>query len=259
MIRLVCLLAPRAGLSVPAFHAVLRDRVGPLVAGMQTGLDLIRYVQLLADADAAEGDAAARAMRDMPPSPHAAMMDFWWASAAAVDAACAGALLDRIGAAVAEVVDPQASCCWLASEFPQVQTQHARVVARPRTPLLKLAFMLRPATGMTDAEARDYWLTGHGPLIRSYAPARGMHAYYQVHRRDDRERLPKLAAALGLAEGDFMGHAEAWFDRSAMRGGADLEEAKTKAVEDERRFIGLAGSVLFSGKEYAFVERDWAL
>ena len=157
------------------------------------------------------------------------------------------------------MLDPERSCCWLTAEFPQVQTGTARVVARPRTPLLKLAFLLRPAPGMAEAAARDYWLTSHGPLIRSFAAARGMIAYQQVHRRDDPARLGRVARALGLSPGTFMGHAEAWFDRSLPRVGADVEEAKTRAIADERRFIDLAQSVLFSGKEYAFVEREWAL
>ena len=80
--------------------------------------------------------------------------------------------------------------------------------------------------------------------------------YTQVHRRDE-PMTTQVAALLGLSAGRFMGHAEAWFDRSVVRVGPDFEAAKADAAQDERRFIQLSASFLFSGKEYPFVERDW--
>lgn len=262
MIRLVCLLKRDAALSPEQFFTGLRDQVGPAVAGLQARLGLIRYVQFHADPDAAEGDRIARELRGSLASPFEAMADFWWPSHNALQSLCGSSegasALALVRQAGEGIIDAGGSLCWLAHEFPQVSTGTGRVAARHRTPLLKLAFPLMPRAGMTAAEAQDYWLTEHGPLVRSFSVARGMTCYYQVHRRDY-PLADEVASALGFGVGSFMGHAEAWFDRSIVRGGADVEQAKLTAAEDERNFIELGQSFLFSGKEYPFVEREWAL
>jgi len=262
MIRLVCLLKRDAALAPEAFFAGLRDVVGPAVAGSQAKLGLIRYVQLHADPDAAEGDRIATELRGSLKSPFEAMADFWWPSHDALEAllgssggASALALVRQAGEGIVDAANSQ---CWLAHEFPQVSSAPGRVVARPRTPLLKLVFPLMPRSGMSDAEAQSYWLTEHGPLVRSYAVARGTTCYYQVHRRDY-PLAAQIASALGFGAGRFIGHAEAWFDRSRVPLGADVDQARLTAAQDERNFIELGQSFLFSGKEYPFVEREWAL
>jgi hypothetical protein len=262
MIRLTCLIKGRKSLSRSEFLVRWRDEVGPLVAGLQTGLDLVRYVQHHPDTGAADGDRIASELRGSPEFPFDAMADYWWPSPDALDRHCSTAdgrtLLRQIKDAEQSLVDGAASQCWLTAEYPQVATGPARIVAKPRTPLLKLAFALMPAAGMSERDAQEYWLTRHGPLVRSHGVARGMTCYQQVHRRD----IPlagKVADAFGLGIGSFMGHAEAWFDRSITRTGPDIEIAKNLAAEDERNFIDLGRSFLFSGKEYAFVEREWAL
>ena len=260
MIRLVTLLRRKAGCSGADYKEHLVDTVGPLVAGMQSRMGLARYVQLHADPDAAEGDRAASAVRGCDPSPFDCMADYWWPSSEVLAAqlACDDgvALLRQIGAAQAEVVEQAESLCWLAMEFPQVATGPGHVAARERTPLLRRAFPLMPRDGMSEADARDYWLLQHGPLVRSHSRARGMVRYTQVHRREG-PMASQIAGLMGIAEGRFMGHAEAWFDRSVARVGPDFEAAKAEAAKDERRFIDLPSSFLFSGKEYPFVERDW--
>lgn len=262
MIRLVCLLKRDPALDCEAFFAGLRDRVGPAVAGLQAKLGLVRYVQLQSDPDAAEGDRVATELRGSLQSPFEAMADFWWPSHAALEELCGsaeGASALRLVAEAGEgVIDAAGSLCWLAHEFPQVATGTARLVAAPRTPLLRLVFPLMPRSGMTEAEAQSYWLTEHGPLVRSFAVARGTACYYQVHRRNY-PLTGEIAALLGFGAGSFMGHAEAWFDRSIVRSGPDVEQAKLTAAGDERKFIELGQSFLFSGKEYPFVEREWML
>jgi hypothetical protein len=262
MIRLVCLLKRDAKLDAGDFFAGLRDTVGPAVAGLQARLGLVRYVQLHADPDAAEGDRIATELRGSLKSPFEAMADFWWPSHAALESVLASddgvAALNQIAKAMEGVVDAANSQCWLAHEFPQVSSAPGRVAALPRSPLLKLVFPLMPRSGMSDAEAQSYWLTEHGPLVRSYAVGRGTTCYYQVHRRDY-PLASQIASALGFEVGRFIGHAEAWFDRSRVPVGADVERAKLTAAQDERNFIELGQSFLFSGKEYPFVEREWAL
>ncbi len=262
MIRLVCLLKRDSGHDPESFFAALRDSVGPVVAGLQAKLGLMRYVQLHADPDATEGDRVATELRGSLRSPFEAMADFWWPSHAVLEDLCGApegaSALGLIAEAGKGIIDAPGSLCWLAHEFPQVATGTARVAARPRTPLLRLVFPLMPRTGMSDAEAQSYWLTEHGPLVRSFAVARGMACYQQVHRRDY-ALTSKIASMLGMGVGPFIGHAEAWFDRSLAIGGPDVELAKLTAAQDERNFIELAQSFLFSGKEFPFVEREWAL
>lgn len=262
MIRLVCLLRRSSDSTLEAFRSHLLDVVGPLVAGLQAELGLARYVQFHADPDAAEGDRAAGELRSSPVSPFEAMADYWWPSEKRLEELCTSGqgltAFGQIAQACHPVVDSAVSQCWLAVEFPQVSTGHARTVARPRTPLLKLAFPLMPLEGMSEASAQDYWLVEHGPFVRSHAVARGMACYQQVHRRES-PLTSKLADALGMQSGNFMGHAEAWWDRSVPRGGPDVDQAKEKAALDERNFIDLQRSFLFSGKEYPFVDRDWTI
>jgi len=262
MIRVSCLLARNPALSKTDFLARWRDEVGPLVASVQTGLDIVRYAQTHPDPEASAADHEASAARGSESFPFDAMDDFWFVSPAAVAQVLSNPQsaqqLTTLAAAMRRVCDPGRSMIWACREYPQVATGHARVVARPRTPMMKLAFALRPRAGMTDAEAREHWLHTHGPLIRSHAVARGMACYQQVHRCDA-EFLPDLAAILGFQVGDYMGHAEAWFDRSVVRQGPDVDAAKTDAIADERRFIDLPRSTLFSGREYLFVDREWRL
>ena len=262
MIRLICLLKRREGLAAEAFRSGLLDRFGPAVAGLQAQLGISRHVQFHADPSLAEGDRAAAELRGSLASPYEAMADFWWPSLAALERLAADdaglALFSQVAGALDGLVEPGGSLCWLANEYPQISTGPARVVARPRTPLVKLVFPLMPLPELGEAAARDYWLTRHGPLVRSHAVARGMTCYQQVHRRVS-PLTGRIAGALGMGEGEFMGHAEAWWDRSVTRGGAEFDEARLQAAADERNFIDLGRSFLFSGKEYLFVERDWTI
>ena len=76
----------------------------------------------------------------------------------------------------------------------------------------------------------------------------------QVHRADD-----PLEAALRDARGTrvepYMGHAELWFDRTAlMQGTPERREAAERAIEDERRFIDFQRSTMWLAKEHVFVD-----
>ena len=51
-----------------------------------------------------------------------------------------------------------------------------------------------------------------------------------------------------------IGHAEAWIDMGAMRGGADAEAANLLAIADERTFIDFDRSSSWLGKEQLVVE-----
>ena len=76
--------------------------------------------------------------------------------------------------------------------------------------MLKLTFCLRRLPALTLAEFQDYWLTRHGPLVRSLQPALGMVRYVQLHRL-----LGDLADGMRRVRGapePYDGVAELWWD-----------------------------------------------
>lgn len=262
MIRLVHLLRRKAGLSLEAFRAHAADRQGPLVSAHQMALGLVRHVQTHRDPTATEADDRMRAARGMAATPlFDGIAEYWWNSEADLAAAFASASGQSAHAALvageAEHVDLAASPLWFAHEYPQVSIQHHRAVARTRSGLLKLHFALQPLPPQSVAEAQRYWVTCHGPLVRSYAMARGMVCYQQVHCTEQ-PLLDRLRSARDTRAPAYMGHAEAWFDRTSARTGPDIDAAAAAALADEANFIDWPRSTLFSGKEYVFVDRDWA-
>ena len=152
---------------------------------------------------------------------------------------------------------PLAGVVCLRIAPPQVNpTPPESIVARPKSPIVKLYFPLRPKSGLKVEEAQLYWRTSHGPLIRRQAAASGILRCQQVHRFES-----ALEAAFREARGTvtepYMGHAEVWFDRSLSRRGPEVEEAGRAAVEDESKFIDFARSSIWMGKERVFVDRFW--
>jgi hypothetical protein len=260
MIRLVHLLKCQPGLSGEAFDLAWRDRIGPAFAGSQVQLGILRHVQTCRSASTAPLEAAAQADRAAMLPPADGVAESWWPSQDALAALLASADgrrgLEKLAGRLAEIADPAASPLWLAHEYPQVATSAARIHAGVRTGVVKVHFALRPCAHLGEAEAQAYWLTRHGPLVRSHALARGALAYCQVHRTHS-PLTAELAAIFGAPVGDYIGHAEAWFDRSVSRSGPEADAAKAAAIADERNFIDWSRSSLLAGKERVFVERDW--
>lgn len=260
MIRLVHLLKRRPQLSAGEFDQLWRDRIGPAVAAQQVHLDIVRHVQTCRTASTEGFEAAAQADRAALAPPYDGIAETWWPSETGLQAVLAAAegrqRLERIAEGLAELADPASSPLWLAHEYPQVATSPQRIVAGARSGVAKIHFALRPLAPLGEAEAQTYWLTHHGPLVRSHAPARGALAYNQVHRAPS-PLTAELAAIFGSPAGDYIGHAEAWFDRSNPRAGPEADAAKAAAFADERNFIDWSRSTFLAGKERVFVDRDW--
>jgi len=261
VIRLVHLLKRKPGLSQAAFTSYWRDVHGPHVAACQTRLDIVRYVQTHRDPAGQDLDLAAGQARGGTQPPYDGLAEFWWKSEAALAVALTSEA-GRIAQAALiddekEFIDLPASPLWLAHEYPQVNTTVQRIVARPKTGVMKLNFAFHQVPKLSAAEAQSYWLTTHGPLIRSHSAARGLLAYNQVHRYDS-ARADLLRNARGTAVAPYLGHAEAWFDRLAPRTGPETDDAKTAALADEQNFIDWARSTIIVGKELVFVDRDWS-
>jgi EthD domain len=260
MIRLVHLLRRKAGTTLAEFSDYWRAEHGPLVASYQSRLGILRYTQTHRDPTTEEADAKASAARGgMEPS-YDGVADFWWDSEATLvtsRATKAGNLADEaLMVDEGRFVDQAESPFWFAHEYPQVSALHERAVARPKTGVVKQHFSVRPVAGLSVPEAQLHWRTIHGPLVRSYAVARGLICYQQVHRYES-ALLAEMRAARGTTVDVYMGHAEAWFDRLIPRGGPELAEAMSAAVAEERKFIDWQRSTRLTGKELIFVERNW--
>lgn len=268
MIRLIHMLRRAPGLSQQDFAAIWRDANGPMVASLQTDLDIVRYLQVHADPGDQGLDAAASAARGGMLEPFDGIAEYWWKSPDALRTALSSAAGDaaarKLVASENDFVDLPASPLWFAIEYPQVATTLHRPVARYRSNVMRLHFALRPLTALGEAGARRYWLEEHGPLIRSHSPVRGLLAYNQVHRCE----CPLLSAFTtprGTTAAPFLGHAESWFERPTGRQPPfdqppfEMQVAMDAAIEDERNFIDWSVSTIRVGKELVFVDREWAL
>jgi hypothetical protein len=260
MIRLVWLLRRRAGISSEEFCARWRDEHGPRAASLQTRLDILRYVQTHRDTNSAAAEASASDKRRGLDRPYDGVEEYWYESESAL-AATQSNIKARLAeaeltGALAEFVDCEASPLWLAHEYPQINTQRERIIARSKSGIIKVHFALCARPPMSTREAQWYWATAHGPLVRSHAAARGTLCYLQVHRVHS-PLAEELRAARNAATSDYVGHAEAWFDRSVPRAGPEALFAEAAAIEDEARFIDLPRSSFMIGKELVFIDRDW--
>jgi len=55
--------------------------------------------------------------------------------------------------------------------------------------------------------------------------------------------------------GSYTGHAELWFDRSALLAQTpERQVAGARAIEDEAKFIDFARSTMWGAKEHVFVD-----
>jgi hypothetical protein len=254
------LLRRPARISAENFTTRWRDEHGPLVAAHQAHLEILRYVQTHRDAASADAEAAASTKRGGLAAPYDAVEEYWFASEAAL-AAARSTITGRAAEAeiadhAATFVERDASPLWLGHEFPQIGTQREPVVARPKSGIVRVHFAIRARPPLSAAEARHYWLATHGPLVRSHAVARGTVCYQQVHRYDY-ALTAELCAARGAATSDYLGHAEAWFERLVPRVGPESAAAEAAAIADEANFIDLPRSTFLIGKELVFVDRDW--
>jgi uncharacterized protein (TIGR02118 family) len=125
--------------------------------------------------------------------------------------------------------------------------------------VIKLIFCLRRKPGMSLAEFQDYWLTKHGPLVRSHAETLRIKRYVQTHTLDDPAAQTAIARARGAPEG-YDGVAELWWEsREDMAAGVATPEGRAAALallEDERKFIDHANSPLWLAEEHPIVSGD---
>lgn len=258
MIRVTYLIRRKRSMSQAEFTDYWRNEHGPLVASVANKLNMLRYVQVHTLEDPVN-TAMAQARGGME-EPYDGVAEVWFENRAAFVAATdtkagrqAGArLVDDEG----EFIDLAHSTLWLGYEYPQVNGAPENLLATPRSTLVKLYFPLRTGGTHSDESAQQYWRTTHGPIIRRQAHGSGIQRYVQVHRALDDELCAPLREVRGCAVAPYLGHAELWFDRTALQiSTPERVESGQRAIADESTFIDFQHSAMWLAKEHQFVDR----
>ncbi len=256
MIRLVFALRRKPDMSQEAFHTYWAEQHGPLVAGFAGDLNILRYVQTHTIEDGA--NAAAQSARGNMEPHYDGVAELWWSTEADLEAAMASDAGKAAGAALlkdeAKFINLPESPLWFAYEYPQVNPSPENVVASTKSNIVRVFFPLRHKAELTEEQARHYWLTQHGPIVRSHAQAAGTLCYRQVHCANS-PFDKALQTARGTQVPSYLGHAEAWFDRASQPRTEEARAAGAAFIEDEHNFIDMQRSTIFFGKEHTFIDR----
>ena len=122
--------------------------------------------------------------------------------------------------------------------------------------MIKLAFCLHRRPELTHEAFQRYWLEEHGPLVREHAEALRIRRYVQLHTTDHALN-PALQASRGGPDA-YDGVAELWWESfeelAAAMATPEGQKSGATLLEDERRFIDLARSPLFVGREHLLHE-----
>ncbi len=256
MIRLVFALRKKPGLSLEQFQDYWRSKHGPLVASFAEDMNVLRYVQTHT-IDDGSNEAAQQARGDME-AHYDGVAELWWWSEAELEAALGSAAGQAAGAVLLEdekqFIDLPQSPLWFAYEYPQVNPAPENVVARVKSNVVRVFFPLRHKQELTEEQARHYWLTHHGPIVRSHAEATRTLCYRQVHRANS-VLDAQLQAQRGTEVESYLGHAEAWVDRGQAPRTEEARRANAAFIEDEHNFIDMQRSTFLFGKEHTFIDR----
>jgi uncharacterized protein (TIGR02118 family) len=122
--------------------------------------------------------------------------------------------------------------------------------------MIEPVFCLRRRPELSREQFQRDWRERHGPLVRELAGALGIRRYVQVHSLTTPVNDGLRRGRHGPEEYD--GVAELWFDspEALTAAGATPEgrAAGRRLLEDERRFIDLAGSPPWVAEEHLIVE-----
>ncbi|MEM7004020.1 MAG: EthD domain-containing protein [Pseudomonadota bacterium] len=256
MIRLVFCLRRQAHLSRAEFQDYWLNTHAPLVAGFSSDLDILRYVQTHT-LDDPGNQAAQQARGNMEPE-YDGVAELWWASEPDFEAMQSNPAAATAGAALLEdearFIDLANSPLWLAYEYPQINPTPENIVAHPKSGVVRVFFPLRHQAQIDEADARKYWLTHHGPIVRSHGAASGTLCYRQVHRANS-PMDAGIQAGRGTRVESYLGHAEAWVDQGARVATDEARAANQAFIADEHNFIDMNRSTIFFGKEHVIIDK----
>ncbi|MFN8604254.1 MAG: EthD domain-containing protein [Candidatus Binatia bacterium] len=123
--------------------------------------------------------------------------------------------------------------------------------------MIKLTFCLHRLPSLSRDEFQRYWREQHAPLVASHAATLRIRRYVQMHSLADGDPVNAgLRASRGGPE-DYDGVAELWWDSlddlAAATASDEGRAASLALLEDERRFIDLARSPLWLGREHVVI------
>lgn len=123
--------------------------------------------------------------------------------------------------------------------------------------MIKLTFCLHRLPSLSREEFQRYWREQHAPLVASHAATLRIRRYVQMHSLADGDPVNAgLRASRGGPE-DYDGVAELWWDSlddlAAATASDEGRAASLALLEDERRFIDLARSPLWLGREHVVI------
>jgi hypothetical protein len=243
-------------MTLEEFQDYWKQRHGPLVASFATDLNILRYVQTHTLVDPANEEAQ-KARGNMEPH-YDGVAELWWSTEAELEETMQTDAGRAAGAALLEdertFINLPTSPLWLAYEYPQVNPTPENVVALERSNIVRIFFPLRHLPSIAEEDARKYWLTQHGPIVRSRAAAAGILCYRQVHRANH-PLDQTLQQVRGTQVESYLGHAEAWVDRGSAPNTDEARLAGETFIADERNFIDMERSTFLHGKEHTFIDR----
>lgn len=256
MIRLTFLVRRKAEMSREEFQTYWRDTHGPLVASHSSDLNILRYVQNHT-LDDPINEAMNQARGGNMEPPYDGVAELWWDNEEVLMEALQSEAGMAAGAALLEdenrFVDLPNSPLHMAYEYPQVNPTPENIVAGIKNNIVKVYFPLRHLESIPEEEVRRYWLSNHGPIIRSHAPASGIMRYIQVHRAGH-ALDEQLRADRGTVTEPYLGHAEVWVSRAGIIS-PEAAAANQAAVEDESKFIDFNRSSMWIANELTFIDR----
>jgi hypothetical protein len=258
VIRLVFALRRQSHLTLAEFQDYWLNQHAPLVASLATDLNILRYVQTHT-LESPMNEAAQKARGNMEPH-HDGVAELWWSSEAQLveQMGAASGKAAKAGAALLEdeskFIDLPNSPLWFAYEYPQVNPAPEDITAKPKSNILRVFFPLRQQTKLSEEEARHYWLTHHGPIVRSHAEATRTLCYRQVHRANS-PLDSKVQRARGTKVEYYLGHAEAWVDMGKAPNTDEARRANAAFIADEHNFINMERSTLLFGKEHTIIDK----
>ncbi|MBY0280057.1 EthD domain-containing protein [Candidatus Binatia bacterium] len=123
--------------------------------------------------------------------------------------------------------------------------------------MIKLTFCLHRLPSLSRDAFQRYWREQHAPLVARHASTLRIRRYVQMHSLPEGDPVNGGLRASRGAPQDYDGVAELWWDDLDDLAAATASEAGRAAslalLEDERRFIDLARSPLWLGREHVVI------
>ena len=123
--------------------------------------------------------------------------------------------------------------------------------------MIKLTFCLHRLPSLSRDEFQRYWREQHAPLVARHAATLRIRRYVQMHSLADGDPVNAGLRALRGGPEDYDGVAELWWDSlddlAAATASDEGRAASLALLEDERRFIDLARSPLWLGREHVVI------